>query len=91
MNISFQYLFKDFYYHDCTYIFKLEILAQALSACGRGDLAIDLRERDEEFRRRRAVAFRGKNANVREKYLNCNVQLWLFLNCVILQHFGRNF
>lgn len=37
---------------------KLEILAQALSACGRGDLAIDLRERDEEFRRRRALAFR---------------------------------
>ena len=70
MNISFQYLFKDFYYHDCTYIFKLEILAQALSACGRGDLAIDLRERDEEFRRRRAVAFRGMNANVLEKLLN---------------------
>lgn len=41
------------------FFFQLEILAQALSACGRGDLAIDLRERDEEFRRRRALAFRG--------------------------------
>ncbi|XP_062566933.1 death domain-containing protein 1-like, partial [Saccostrea cucullata] len=37
---------------------KLEILAQALNACGRGDLAAELRDRDEEFRRRRALAFR---------------------------------
>lgn len=38
---------------------QLEILAQALSACGRGDLAVELRDRDEEFRRRRALAYRG--------------------------------
>ncbi|KAK3098637.1 hypothetical protein FSP39_021461 [Pinctada imbricata] len=37
---------------------KLEMLAQALMACGRGDVALELRERDQEYRRQRALQFR---------------------------------
>lgn len=59
---------RQSYVYYLILFFQLEILAQALSACGRGDLAIDLRERDEEFRRRRALAFRGVYSIVNIKF-----------------------
>lgn len=59
---------RQSYVYFLILFFQLEILAQALSACGRGDLAIDLRERDEEFRRRRALAFRGVYSIVNIKF-----------------------
>lgn len=47
--------------HDLlTFNLQLEMLAHALVASGRHDLAEELRERDMEFRRRRSASLRGR-------------------------------